>query len=65
MVGLPAGRAPPPAEAVAARPDAIMATGLSAGFTEGGDTQICAYINGAGVVATDDVSIDAVKALYR
>ncbi len=53
------------APAVLMEGDAIMATGLSAGFAEDGSTQICAYINGAGVVATDEVSMDAVKALYR
>jgi len=45
--------------------DAIIPAGLSAGLTEEGDTQICAYYNGAGVVATDEASWDEVKSLYR
>lgn len=45
--------------------DMIMSTGLSAGISEGGAPNACAYINGTGVVATDEVSMDAVKALYR
>ncbi len=53
------------APAVLLAGDEIMSTGLSAGFTEDGAANICAYVNGTGVVATDEVSIDAVKALYR
>ena len=45
--------------------DVIIPAGLSAGLTEEGDTQICAYINGWGVVATDEASWDEVKSLYR
>lgn len=46
--------------------DVIMAAGLSAGIGEDGLPNVCATVNDPGrVVATDEVSIDAVKALYR
>ena len=38
----------------------LAPTGLSAGIGN-----ICAYINGSGVVATDETSWDSLKSLYR
>jgi hypothetical protein len=46
--------------------DQIIPTGLSAGFDEiTGLPNVCAFVNGTGVVATDEASWDQVKSLYR
>jgi hypothetical protein len=44
--------------------DFILPVGLSAGLVDG-VPQVCAIGNGAGVVAVDEASWDAVKSLYR
>ena len=44
--------------------DVNVPIGVSAGLVDG-DTQVCAYINGSGVVASDKASWDSVKSLYR
>jgi hypothetical protein len=45
--------------------DIILPIGLSSGLDSGGNPRVCAYINGTGVVATEQESWGNVKALYR
>lgn len=45
--------------------DVIVPLNVSAGLDGGGNPRVCAVINGTGVVATDELSWDRVKSLYR
>ncbi|MBU8869310.1 MAG: hypothetical protein KOO60_00420 [Gemmatimonadales bacterium] len=45
--------------------DVLVGCAMSAWDAELGVPMICAYVNGSGVVATDEASWDSVKSLYR